>query len=234
MTPNDPPIRPNRTTAVLALLLLAPVPTVGVTFAMYLMPGPTGRGVFAIAKIWLVVFPAVWYLAVEHGTPSVSPIRRGGLATGAAVGLGLSAAIAVGYWAVIGYMIDPAAVRQAAVSMELASPARFLTAAIGWTLVNSVVEEYVYRWFILRELRALMSDAAAVVGSAAIFTVHHVVSMNAYLDPLPTLLGSVGVFLGGAIWSGLYLRYGSIWPGWISHALVDVAVFVAGWHLLFG
>jgi membrane protease YdiL (CAAX protease family) len=231
---NDPRPRPTRTSAFAALLLLAPVPTIGVTCAMFAMPGTAGRVVFAVAKIWLVAFPAVWYLAVERGTPSWSPVRRGGLALGAAVGLGLGAAIVVGYLGIIGHMVDPAAVRRAAVSMGLASPARFLTAAAGWTLVNSLVEEYVYRWFILRELRMLVSDVAAVVGSAAIFTAHHVVAMSVYLDPLPALLGSIGVFLGGAIWSGLYLRYRSIWPGWISHALVDVAVFVVGWHLLFG
>jgi membrane protease YdiL (CAAX protease family) len=234
MTPNDPPIRPNRTSALIALLLLAPVPTIGVTCAMFAMPGTAGRVVFAVAKIWLVAFPAVWYLAIERGTPSWSPMRRGGLALGAAVGLGLGAVIVVGYSGIIGHMVDPTAVRRAAASMELSSATRFLAAAAGWTLVNSLVEEYVYRWFILRELRLLLSNAAAVVGSAAIFTAHHVVAMSIYLDPLPTVLGSVGVFLVGAIWSGLYIRYESIWPGWISHALVDVAVFGVGWHLLFG
>lgn len=230
----EPPVRPSRTTALVALLLLAPVPTLGVACAMIAMPGTAGRAVFAVAKIWLVIFPALWYLAIERGTPSWSPARSGGLALGATVGLGLGMSIVVVYWGVLGDMVDQAAVRRAAAAMDLATPTSFLAAAAGWTLVNSVVEEYVYRWFILRELRALISDVAAVLGSAAIFTAHHTVAMSVYLGRLPTLLGSIGVFLGGAIWSGLYLRYGSIWPGWISHALVDVAVFLVGWHLVFG
>ena len=234
MTPNDQPIRPNRASALIALLLLAPVPTIGVTCAMFLVPGSAGRLVFTIAKIWLVAFPTVWYLWVERGTPSWSPLRRGGLATGAILGFGMGAAVVVSYWWIIGHLVDPDAVRRAAATMELSSPARFLLAAAGWTLVNSVVEEYVYRWFVLRELRVLVADTAAILGSAAIFTVHHVVAMSVYLDPLPTVLGSVGVFAGGACWSWLYLRYDSIWPGWVSHALVDVAVFAVGWHLLFG
>ena len=61
-------MRPNRATALVALLLLAPVPTIGVTCALYLMPGASGQVLFTVAKIWLVVFPAVWYLAVEHGS----------------------------------------------------------------------------------------------------------------------------------------------------------------------
>lgn len=230
----DLPPRPNRVSAVVALLLLAPVPTIGVTCAMYLLPGPAGRVVFTIAKIWLVAFPGAWYLVVERGTPSWSPVRRGGLATGTVVGIATATVIVAGYWGIVGRLVDPDAVRRAAVTMDLASPARFALAAAGWIFINSVIEEYVYRWFILRELRVLMVDTAAVFGSAAIFTVHHVVAMNAYLDSLPTLLGSIGVFVGGAVWSWLYLRYASIWPGWVSHALADVAVFAVGWRLLFG
>ncbi len=47
------------------------------------------------------------------------------------------------------------------------------------------------------------------------------------------ILGSTGCFLGGVIWSGLYLRYRSIWPGYLSHVLADVAIYIIGWHLIF-
>ena len=43
-----------------------------------------------------------------------------------------------------------------------------------------------------------------------------------------------GVFAGGVAWSCLYVRYGSVWPGYLSHAIVDVAVFGTGAALLFG
>jgi membrane protease YdiL (CAAX protease family) len=49
----------------------------------------------------------------------------------------------------------------------------------------------------------------------------------------PTALGSLAVLAAGACWSFLYLRYDSIWPGWISHVVADVAVFAVGWQLLF-
>ena len=45
---------------------------------------------------------------------------------------------------------------------------------------------------------------------------------------------STGVFAGGVAWSCLYVRYGSVWPGYLSHAIVDVAVFGTGAALLFG
>ena len=44
----------------------------------------------------------------------------------------------------------------------------------------------------------------------------------------------LGVMIGGLVWSWMYMRYRSIWPGWVSHAIVDVAVFGVGAWVLFG
>ena len=49
-----------------------------------------------------------------------------------------------------------------------------------------------------------------------------------------TVLASLGVFVGGACWSWLYLRYRSVWPCYVSHAIVDVPIFVLGYRLIFG
>jgi membrane protease YdiL (CAAX protease family) len=45
-------------------------------------------------------------------------------------------------------------------------------------------------------------------------------------------LGSAGVFAGGLIWSWSLRRYDSLIPGWISHALVDLAVVIIGASML--
>ena len=49
-----------------------------------------------------------------------------------------------------------------------------------------------------------------------------------------TALCSFGIFLGGAIWSGLYVKYRSIWPCYLSHAIVDLCVFAIGAWMMFG
>jgi membrane protease YdiL (CAAX protease family) len=95
------------------------------------------------------------------------------------------------------------------------------------------MEEYVYRWFILRQCETLMGANAAVCTSAAIFTAHHVIAVSQYLDPVLAMLASAGVFGGGLVWSWLYLRYRSVWPCWVSHVFADIAVFGIGWWLLF-
>ena len=224
----------SRRRALLALALLAPVPSLGIWAAMVAAPGPVGHGVFLGAKLWLLVFPAAWYLLVEMGRPSWSPPRRGGMATGVLSGVILAAAIVLGAWLVDARHMDLAPLHAAVREMNLASPAAYLAGAAAWTLVNSLIEEYVYRWFVLRQCEALLPPAVAVIASAAIFTLHHVIALNQYLEPGFTALASAGVFIGGIVWATLYHRYRSIWPGWISHVLADIAVFGLGGWLLFG
>ena len=47
--------------------------------------------------------------------------------------------------------------------------------------------------------------------------------------------GNVAIFLvaGGVIWSWFYLRYRHIWPGYVSHVLADVAIFIMTWIIVF-
>ena len=220
--------------ALASLLLLAPVPSLGVVMAMIVVPGPVGKAVFAVAKVWLLAFPAAWYLLVERGRPSWSPLRQGGLATGALSGLVLASIIVVGAWLLGVQDTDLAPLRAAVREMGLNTIIPYVAGAVGWTFVNSLMEEYVYRWFVFRQCESLMKGTAAVCTSAAIFTAHHVIAVSQYLDPVLATLASAGVFAGGLVWSWLYLRYRSIWPCWLSHALADIAVFGIGWYLLFG
>jgi uncharacterized protein len=43
---------------------------------------------------------------------------------------------------------------------------------------------------------------------------------------------SACVAIGGAAWAIMYQRYGSLYPGWIGHALVDAALMVAAFTML--
>ncbi|MCU0306148.1 MAG: CPBP family intramembrane metalloprotease [Thermoanaerobaculales bacterium] len=224
----------DRRRALIALGLLVPVPSLGAATAMIWAPGPTGQALFMAAKVWLVAFPVLWYLAVERGRPSLSPATRGGLGLGLATGVAAGAAIWLA--ALLTGVLDMDVGELAGVvgEMGLASPRAYLLGALGWTFVNSLIEEFVYRWFVLSELERLVATPAAVLGSAAVFTAHHVVALSTYLPWGLTVLASTGVFLGGVLWAVLYARTRSIWPGWVSHVLADVAVFAVGWELLFG
>ena len=71
------------------------------------------------------------------------------------------------------------------------------------------MEEYVWRWFVFRKFEVLLGGKLAVPAAALAFTAHHVIVLAAQFDWPIAVLGSCGVFIGGAAWSWLYLRYGS-------------------------
>jgi membrane protease YdiL (CAAX protease family) len=105
--------------------------------------------------------------------------------------------------------------------------------ALYWVTVNSVLEEYVWRWFVVEKLEDFLASRAAIVISALAFTLHHIMALQTFLSPMVVALAATGVFIGGAVWSWCYVRYRSVWPGYVSHAIVDVAVFGVGYHLMF-
>lgn len=192
-----------------------------------------GRIFFAVCKIWLFVFPVLWYKFAEGGRLSLSPPRRGGLLTGVLSGIVISAAITAAYAVVGKGMIDKAVLEESMHKAGLDKPGVYLAAAGYWVLVNSVLEEYVWRWFVLKQCRVFAGSVAAVLLSSLFFTLHHFFAVNVYMGMLPAVLCSLGIFAGGAVWSWMYLRYRSIWPGWLSHIIVDVCVFGLGAVLLF-
>ncbi len=222
--------------AAVALLLLVPAPTIGVLGAMWLdlTEGPVGQAIYFISKAWLFAFPVLWLLFVDRGRLSLSPAARGGLGIGVLLGLVISAVIGGVWWFAGDVLIDPAGVRETAAINDLDKPLTYIGLAVYLTFINALLEEYAWRWFVFRQCERLMPASLAVLASAAMFTLHHILALKAQLDWPATILCSAGVFIGGATWSWCYLRFRSVWPGYLSHAIVDAAIFIIGWKLIFG
>ena len=238
--PNDAASRGRASRAKLlalaALLLLLPVPSLGDWFAMIWQPTRgtmIGWAMYALSKIWVIAIPALWLLFVEKGRLSLSPVRRGGLIVGALVGVAMAVAIIATYF-IAGHLIDFEAMRHANAANGLTSPLRYVLLVVPLALVNSLMEEYVWRWFVFRKCETLIGGVPAVFVSGLLFAGHHVVALAAQTNWHIVLLGSIGVFLAGTIWSWCYLRYRSIWPGYVSHIVADLGVYIVGWIVLFG
>jgi membrane protease YdiL (CAAX protease family) len=226
-----------RRRSILALALLVPVPTIGALAAFVFAKGPVGQGIYLAGKLWIAALPLVWLLVVERGRPSLSPLaperRRAGLATGLLLGLVL-AGIILGAGELFGHrLVDAGRLAQVERDAGLTSPLRYVAFAAYLVVVNSLLEEYVWRWFAFVHCERLVAALPAVVLSGLFFTLHHTVTFAVQFAPLTAALASLGVFAGGCAWSWCYLRFRSIWPGWISHALADVAGLWIGWRLLF-
>lgn len=225
----------GRRKALLALVLLVPAPSVGALCAMAFFPDATlGTVLFGLSKIWMLVLPVAWHRWVDREPFSLSPARRGGFGLAALSGLGISGFILAVLYFAGDALVDRHLLVARLEDIGLASPGVFAAGAAYWILANSVLEEYVWRWFCVKQCERLMRPTAAVLCSALFFTVHHIVIMRVYFGPLTVLVFTVGIFAGAAIWSAMYLRYRSIWPGYLSHAIVDLCIFGLAAFLLFG
>ncbi|MHC4160253.1 MAG: CPBP family intramembrane glutamic endopeptidase [Planctomycetota bacterium] len=224
----------TKKSSLLALLLLVPAPTIGIVAAMVIAPNNVfGSSVFFASKVWILLIPVFWLVVIDKQKLSFSRPTHGGFSVAAVLGVLISIIILVTYSTAGKILIEPQVVKQMAVRIGLADPYIYLAGAAYWILVNSVLEEYVWRWFVVRQCRVFMPPWAAIVVSAICFTLHHIIAMQFYFGWLLVAMASLGIFIGGALWSWCYLRYRSIWPGYVSHAIVDITVFAIGYRLIF-
>jgi membrane protease YdiL (CAAX protease family) len=223
-----------RARAKLALLAIVPAPTLGILAALYIWPDSAfGQLVYGVLKIWLIGLPLAWVLVADRRRPRIPRWTNRGMSEAIATGVLIVAVVVTAYW-LFGDWIDADAMARQIEAVGLGDLRVYLLAALYWCTINSILEEYVWRWFVFSHCEALMPRIAAVLASGLFFTVHHVVALSFYFDWRVTLLGSVGVFIGGATWSWLYLRWRNIYAAYVSHVFADIAVFGVGWYLVFG
>lgn len=219
--------------AALALLLLVPAPSLGVWLALFGSPGSTfSQTFFGFCKVWLVALPLAWHLLIDKQRLSIPRPTGKGMGIGIATGIAIFLAIGAGYL-LLGHWIDPAHVSANAKEAGLSSAWKYILLAVYWCTINSLLEEYVWRWFVFTRCESLMPRWPAVVASGLFFTLHHVIALSAYFDWRITTLASLGVFIGGATWSWIYLKYRSIYAAYVSHVFADVVIFWIGYKLIF-
>ena len=109
----------------------------------------------------------------------------------------------------------------------------YLYVGIVFSIFHSLLEEYYWRWFVLKGLMLKMPFwPAAIIGSAA-FAGHHYIVLSQFFDPVMTGIFGTAVGVGGLIWCYLYKTYGSIIGPWISHFWVDRGLVLVGYYVMF-
>ena len=226
---------PRHWKPLLALLLLVPAPSLGTWLGMILFPNtPFGQVAFGVAKVWILLFPLLWCRFVERQKLAFPRWSNRGMAAACGTGLLFVLAIAGAYWFIGRDRIDVGEFRAVLSEVGFTTPAIFVGGALYWCTINSILEEYVWRWFAFCRSAELVPKSLAALVAGLLFTLHHVVALRAYFGWDLTLLASLGVWIGGATWSWIYQRYGNIWAAYVSHVFADVAIFTIGYLLLFG
>tara|TARA_B100001115_G_scaffold109511_1_gene80936 strand:+ start:118 stop:798 length:681 start_codon:yes stop_codon:yes gene_type:complete len=224
----------ERKRALIALLLVGLAPTVSIFISFGTDGGIISQIAYVLSKLWLVVVPLIWYLKIDKGQLSLSKPKQGGYSVAVGLGSGMSALILL-TWFMLGDKIDGSLLRDAVEPVGLLDVRLYIGGVIYWTVFNSLLEEYVFRWFLVVKSEALVGTGApAILLSAFIFVIHHTFALLFFGFPWwANLLASVSLFIGGAIFSWLYIRYRSVWMPYIAHAICDIAVFSIGAMIIF-
>ena len=243
-TVTAPPPAPSRRATILSLAVAMTFPT-ALAWLYFVVLGGTGKpnaiqqASYAVAKTLQFAIPLFFCVVIARRWPSLRTPKTEGLVLGLGFGLVVSAAMIAAYFGALRssplLAEAPGRIRQKLDEFGVSSGAAFLGLGLFIAVVHSFLEEYYWRWFVFGQMRALMPVWAAVVVSSLGFMSHHVLIIHAYLPDRPwsgVLPASLGVAVGGAVWAWLYHKAGSLVAPWLSHALVDIALFAIGWNLM--
>ncbi len=192
-----------------------------------------------------ILLVAIWiWRQMAKPSPNSNPLANNltlkawvvfGILSGLVIGF---TAICVFYWVLVPLgVMEPAkiAASEKLQSMGVNSPAILIGIALFYAFLHSGFEELYWRGFVFRGLAEHLAVTPAICLSSLAFMSHHVLVLAKFFGygSIMTYLLALSVAIGGAIWGALYHRCGSLIPGWISHALVDAAIFIVGYQLVF-
>jgi membrane protease YdiL (CAAX protease family) len=200
---------------------------------------PLQQAAYLAGKVVQFTFPVVYLVLCREPWPRFVWPRPNGISLGLAFGL-LVAGLMLGvYFGILRHSPvlarTPDLIRAKLEQVGMSTPGRYILLSAFIVAAHSLLEEYYWRWFVFGRLRQLLPLAAAVALSSLAFMSHHVVILYVYLPGrfLSAVMPfSLGIALGGAFWAWLYDRAGTLYAPWLSHLLVDAAIFVIGWDLL--
>jgi len=209
------------------------------TWAYFRLPlGPVaGQGLYGLSKVLAFALPLIWIIWLTKEKVRLPRPTRRGLAEGLVSGLLIGGLMVAGYFLFVkgspGMQAGGAAITEKLAGFGVTTAAMFIAFGVFIVLMNASIEEYYWRGFMFKRLGERMTWLPAALLSGFGFMLHHVIIMADYFEPGLVALCSLGVMVGGVIWAWQYRRTGCIYSAWLSHAIVDVAVYIIAFDLIF-
>jgi membrane protease YdiL (CAAX protease family) len=200
-------------------------------------PAAFQQATYVVSKVIQFSFPLLWIFVFQRHLLQRPRWTSRGIPAGILIGIVVGSAMLSLYWFVLrssGFFVGPdEAVRAKLQGLGLTLPWKYAAVGAFYALCHSLLEEYYWRWFVFRQLKQLTTVPMAVLISSLGFMSHHVLVLATYFgwESPATWLFSAGVAVGGATWAMLYHRSQSLLAPWISHCLVDAAIFALGYDL---
>ena len=198
---------------------------------------PIQQIVYSVGKIIQFAFPVCWIVVIGRRWLRVPLPGPAGLAESLGFGLLVAAGMLglyvwlqpLGYFASAGVEIQ-----EKIAGFGVDSLPKYVALGLFYCLAHSFLEEYYWRWFVFGQLRSLIPLPWAITISSIAFTAHHVILLAVYFgwSSPATWLFSLAVAVGGAVWAWIYQRGNSLYGPWLSHMIVDAAIFIVGYDLV--
>ena len=200
------------------------------------------KGTYSLTKIIMFALPLIYMISIAKEPLRVRRFNTRGLLEGSIFGIGVLIAMCILYFTClkpIG-LVGPGtpagdSILERVKAFDFLTPMRFALFGGFVSLIHSGLEEYYWRWFTFGQLSRVIPKYAAIIISGFGFMLHHIVIIGVYFGFMhpATWLFSLGVAIGGMYWAWLYIRKDSIYAPWISHAWIDIAIFIVGYDILF-
>ncbi len=141
--------------ALIGLILVAIAPSISVITGFALKAGLLAIIVFIFTKMWVFGLPAFWYLYIEKGEKSLSLPKNGGWKVSTLLGIGMLIVIFIAYFLLGEKLLKADELIEILDTVGLTVAWKFALAILFWVFINSVLEEYVFRWFITSKNRTI-------------------------------------------------------------------------------
>ena len=151
-----------------------------------------------------------------------------------APGLGIAVyGIILGGYFLIGPLLDIDAIAMQLTEDGGVRADNFLWISLYISLVNSLLEEFLFRGFAFLTLKKLSNGFFAYVFSALVFAAYHFGMFAGSYEPLIWVLAMTALFIAGCALNFLNEKSGTIYPSWLVHMFANFGINTVGF-IVFG
>lgn len=173
----------------------------------------------------------LWGKQWEHLKALFLPKKKD-MALALGLGIGVYGIILGGYF-LINPILDIDSIALQLTADGGVSADNFLWISLYIALINSLLEEFLFRGFAFLTLKKLSNRIFAYIFSALVFAAYHFGMFAGSYAPLIWVLAMAALFAAGCVLNYLNEKSGTIYPSWLVHMFANFGINTVGF-LIFG
>lgn len=198
---------------------------------VYLLPTYFIKSLFKL--LLFAVVPLIYYKVTKEKFKKLFTIdSKKAMFMHLILGIVVYAAMLAGYF-ILKSFIDLDNVRSQLSENLKVNKDNFIFVALYISFINSLLEEFFFRGFGYLTLKKHISEGAASIISAFMFSVYHVAILNSWFSPWLFLFIIVGLVVVGLFFNWVNRKNENIYNSWFIHMFANFATNTVG-LIMFG